>query len=112
MESESIIAIVIGASLVTCVVLIVFVLSKYNYLIKKELIQKGEAFQLPKNKFKYLELGCVILGLGVGLGFSSIFTTMNLTEDTMDLLVWATILVFGGVGLVGAHYIRRKQEGE
>ncbi|GAA5032895.1 hypothetical protein GCM10011506_22930 [Marivirga lumbricoides] len=112
MDSESIIAIVIGASLVTLIVLIVFILSKFNFLIKKELIQKGEAYQLPKNRFKYLELGCIILGLGVGLGFSSIFTAMDLSEDAMDLLIWATILIFGGTGLVGAHFIRRKQEGE
>lgn len=105
-------AIVIGASLVISIVLVVFFLSKYNYLIKKELIQKGEGYQLPKNKFRFLELGCLLVGLGAGLGVSSIFTLMNLSEDTLDLLVWATILIFGGAGLVAAHYIRRKQEGE
>jgi hypothetical protein len=104
------ITIVLAASLVICTVLVVFLLSKYNYLIKKELIQKEGPYELPKNRFRYLELGCVILGLGTGLGVSSIFTTMHLKEDTMDLLVWATILIFGGAGLIVAHYIRRQQE--
>lgn len=104
-------AIVIGASLVISIVLVVFFLSKYNYLIKKELIQKGQGYELPTSKFRFLELGCLLIGLGLGLGFSSIFTLMDLTEDTLDLLVWATILIFGGIGLVAAYFIRRKQEG-
>ena len=112
MNTDLIIAIVVGISLVTCIVLVVFILSKYNYLLKKAIIERGAEYELPKNQYKYLELGCVVIGLGIGLGFSSIFTFMDISEDAMDLLVWATILICGGAGLVVAHLIRRKQESE
>ncbi len=112
MNTDLIIAIVVGISLVTCIVLVVYILSKYNYLLKKAVIERGAEYELPKNRYRYLELGCVIIGLGLGLGISSVFTFMELSEDALDLLVWATILICGGGGLVVAHLIRRKQEGE
>ncbi|MFA0964840.1 DUF6249 domain-containing protein [Roseivirga sp. BDSF3-8] len=103
-------AIVLGASLSLSIVLVVYIVSKYNYLIQKARIEQGEESQRPGNQYKYLEYGCVLLGLGTGLGVSSIFTLMPLSEDAMDLLVWATILIFGGLGLILAHSVRRKQE--
>ena len=112
MKTDLIIAIVVALSLVICIVLVVFILSKYNYLLKKAIVERGVEYELPKNRYRYLELGCVVIGLGVGLGVSSIFTFLNLSGDAMDLLVWATILICGGAGLVVAHLIRRKQEGE
>lgn len=112
MNTDQIIAIVVGISLVTCIVLVVFILSKYNYLLKKAIIERGAEYEHPRNPYRYLELGCVIIGLGIGLGISSIFTFMDLTGDAMDLLVWATILICGGAGLVLAYIIRRKQESE
>lgn len=112
MDTEQIIALVVGISLVTCIVLVVFILSKYNYLLKKAIIERGAEYELPRNQYRYLELGCVIIGLGIGLGISSVFTFMDLSGDAMDLLVWATILICGGGGLVVAYMIRRKQESE
>jgi uncharacterized protein YybS (DUF2232 family) len=105
-------AIVTGASLVTCIVLVVFILARYNYLLKKTMIEKELPFELTKNRYRFLELGCTLLGLGAGLAVSSVFTAMGLSEDTTDLLAWGVILVFGGTGLVISHYIRRKQEGD
>jgi hypothetical protein len=35
---------------------------------------------------------------------------MDLLEDTMDLLVWGTILIFGAAGLIVAHFIRKRLE--
>lgn len=105
-------ALVLGTSLTLCITIVVFILSKYNYLIKKARIESGMAGPEPVNRYRYLEYGCVLVGLGAGLGFSSVFTIMPLSEDAMDLLVWATILVFGGLGLLLAHYIRRKQESD
>ena len=99
-----------GLVLVLCIITIVFIIAKYNYLIKKAMIDKGVYMQRVNSKYKYLDLGCIVFGLGIGLLVSSIFTTMTLTEDTMDLLVWGTILIFGAGGLVLAHYIRKRLE--
>lgn len=105
-------AIVLGASLTLCIVLVVFILARYNYLIKKAMIDREGAVDMTAHRFRYLEYGCILMGIGAGLGLSSVFTAMNLSEDTTDLLVWATILVCGGVGLLVAHSIRRKQESD
>jgi len=92
------------------VLLLVFIVARYNYLIKKEMINKGIYLENRSTKYKYLDIGCIVFGLGVGLLVSSIFTSVDLTEDTTDLLVWGTILLFGAAGLVAAHFIRKKLE--
>jgi hypothetical protein len=89
-------------------VLVVFIIARYNYLVKKALVEKGIAS--AGVKIRYSEIACIVVGIGVGLGVSSVFTIMNLPEDTMDLLVWSVITVGGGVGLFGAHFIRQKAE--
>ncbi len=89
---------------------VVFIIARYNYLIKKEMINQGIYLENRTVKYKYLDIGCIVFGLGIGLLVSSIFTSINLTEDTTDLLVWGTILIFGAAGLVTAHFIRKKLE--
>lgn len=91
-------------------VLIVFIVARYTYLVKKTMIEKGLTTLQPNLKLKYLDIGCIVIGLGVGIMISSIFTTMEISEDTMDLLVWGTILIFGGFSLIIAHFIRKKLE--
>lgn len=89
---------------------VVFIIARYNYLIKKEMIKQGIYLDNRTVKYKYLDIGCIVFGLGIGLLVSSIFTSITLTEDTTDLLVWGTILIFGAAGLVAAHFIRKKFE--
>ena len=89
---------------------IVFIIARYSYLLRKEMIKEGIYLKNRTVKFKYLDIGCIVFGLGIGLLVSSIYTAMNLTEDTTDLLVWGTILIFGAAGLVAAHFIRKKLE--
>ncbi|RZN84651.1 MAG: hypothetical protein EVB11_00955 [Winogradskyella sp.] len=89
---------------------VVFIIARYTYLIKKEMINKGIYLENREAKYKYLDIGCIVFGLGIGLLVSSIFASMSLTEDTTDLLVWGTILIFGAAGLVAAHFIRKKLE--
>ena len=96
--------------IIIAILLIVFIIARYTYLVKKMMIEKGVYLEQKVNKFKYLDIGCIVFGLGLGLFVSSIFTTMDLLEDTMDLLVWGTILVFGAAGLIVAHFIRKKLE--
>lgn len=90
------------------VVTIVYIIARYSYLIKKAMIEKGLANSETSKKMQYLDLGCIVLSLGLGLIFSTIFTTMELTEDTADLLIWGTILVFGAIGLLVAHWLRKR----
>lgn len=92
------------------VVTIVYIIARYNYLIKKAMIEKGLVSSATSNKMQYLDIGCIILSLGLGLIVCTIFTSMNLTEDTTDLLVWGTILVFGAIGLMVAHWLRRREQ--
>lgn len=99
---------IMGLGMITGIITITFIIAKYTYLIKKAMIERGLSSEPSKGKLRYLDIGSIVLGLGVGLMVSSIFTTMDLHEDTMDLLVWGTILIFGSIGLVTAHFIRRK----
>ena len=105
---ESIQIIVISFFAFSTLVLIIFIIAKYHYLLKKVLAEKGVA--ASKIKINYSEIGCIVIGLAIGLGASSVFTVMNLSEDTADLLIWSVILIGGGLGLLGAHFIRQKQK--
>jgi len=97
-----------GLGMLTGIVSIVFIIARYTYLIKKAMIDRGLTSETSNGKLRYLDIGSIVFGLGIGLMVSSIFTTMELSEDTMDLLVWGTILIFGSIGLIVAHFIRRK----
>jgi len=101
-------------SIVMCIsvfgsaVLVIFIIAKYNYLIKKAYAEKG--MEGSGNKVNYKEIGCIVAGIAIGLGASSIFTIMVLPEETMELLVYATILLGGGGGLFAAQATRKKVE--
>lgn len=105
---ESLEAVVISISIFGSAVLIIFILAKYNYLIKKAYAEKG--MQGSGNRVNYKEIACIVIGIAVGLGVSSVFTIMQLPEETMELLIYATILLGGGAGLFAAHNSRKKVE--
>lgn len=88
------------------IVSIVYIIARYSYLIKKAMIERGLTSQTSQ-KMQYLDVGCILLSLGLGLIVSTIFTTMELSEDTADLLIWGTILIFGALGLLFAHWLRK-----
>ena len=73
---------------------------------KKAMIEKGLIIPENSKKMLYQDIGCIVLSLGIGLIVSTFFTTMDLSEDTTDLLVWGTILIFGSIGLLVAHWLR------
>jgi apolipoprotein N-acyltransferase len=100
--------IVLAISVFGSGVLAIFILAKYNYLLKRTLAEKG--ITPATMKINYSEIACIVMGIGFGLGMSSIVTVMNLSQDTMDLLAWAIILMGGGLGLFAAHFIRQKSE--
>jgi hypothetical protein len=89
-------------------ILVIYILARYNYLVKKALAEKG--ITPTTLKISYPEIGSIVIGLGLGLAGSSVFTLFELAEDTMDLLVWSVILVGGGLGLFYAQKIRQRLE--
>src|SRR5882762_5047321 len=88
--------------------LVIFIIARYNYLLKKALADRG----IVPNKIKisYSEIACIVIGIALGIGVSSAFTVIDLSEDTMDLLVWSVILIGGGLGLFAAQVVRQKSE--
>lgn len=90
----------------TSLILIVYILAKYNYLIKKMRIENGNPSTTSKNR--YLEIGSIVLFIGIGMGFASYLPLSELPEDTMYLLVNSIIFICGGLGLVAAYFIRKR----
>jgi len=90
-------------------ILIIFIITKYNYLAKKAIIDKG-GDPASRSKYRYLDVGCIIISIGLGLAVSSLISMLNLPPKTLNLLTYATLLVFGGLGLILAHFIRNKFE--
>lgn len=99
----SVLTVVVG------LVLIVFIIAKYAYQVKKAMIEKGLALPQEETRIRYIDLGCIIIGLGVGLLISSFYVNLNLSEDTTDLLAWGTICLTTGGGLMLAHRIRNNK---
>lgn len=89
-------------------VLVIFIIAKYSYLTKKVFAEKGMPHDA--SKMSYPEIACIVIGIALGLGASSAFTILDLPEDTMDMLIYATVLLGGGLGLLCAHFIRKKGE--
>lgn len=94
--------------LITGAVIVVFIIAKYNYLVKNAMIEKGLVSQAGSKKMKYIDLGCILGGLGIGLMMSTIYRELGLTGDTADLLAFGTVLIWGAAGLFTANYFRRK----
>ena len=86
-------------------VLVVFIIAKYAYQVKKAMIEKGLALPQEETRIRYIDLGCIIIGLLI----SSFYVNLNLSEDTTDLLAWGTICLTTGGGLLLAHRIKNTQ---
>lgn len=100
--------IIFGLAFFMLVITVVFIITRYTYLIRKAMAEHG--LQTPKTitKSRLMHFGGILIGLGIGLMVSSVFTVMELSEDTSDLLIWGTIVLFGGFGLIVAHVLDEK----
>jgi len=73
----------------------------------------SEIFKVREFRFHFpwLKLGMTILGVGFGLFAVVVLANQpeiqNLTQDLREMLVTGTILIFGGLGLVIAHFIEK-----
>ncbi|NVK55470.1 MAG: hypothetical protein HWE26_07635 [Alteromonadaceae bacterium] len=97
-----------GSVLFGLITLVVFILSRYNYLIKKTAYENGLKPNESYFKLRMFEAGCTIVGVGIGLGFSSIFMEMGLLPVTEELLIYSFTLCFGGAGMIVSHLARKR----
>lgn len=94
--------------LMSGLVVVAYIIARYTYLVKKAMIENGLTSPTKSKKLMLIDFGCILGGLGLGLIVSSIYSAMKLDENTTDLLVWGTILIFGAMGMVLAHFLRSK----
>ncbi|MEM7370493.1 MAG: hypothetical protein AAF587_17920 [Bacteroidota bacterium] len=87
-------------------VLSIYFLSRYHYLIKKAYAEHRYDPSVAGRRLSFRDIGIILLSVGIGLGFSSLYTEMDFSEDTTDLLVYATILICGGGGMIAANFFR------
>lgn len=105
---EAILDKIVAIAFFALVGIVVYFTVKYNYQIKKAILDKGGDIALSKKEFPFLEIGLTLLGVGLGLALSVFPESSNLPEDSKGLLIGACILVFGGGGLVSAFFIRKR----
>ncbi|MEM8889370.1 MAG: hypothetical protein AAGD28_15435 [Bacteroidota bacterium] len=97
-----------GLIISTGLVAIVYILAKYNYLIRKMMIEKGMEAPTIFKRSRLIDFACISLFIGIGVLISAFYTSLELEEDTMDLLIWGTILIVGSFGPALAYTIRRR----
>jgi len=102
--------ILIPLAFFTSVVLIVYFLSKYKYLIKMAIIEKGGLVEFPKKRMPFLEIGYAFIGFGIGLAIYGSIINLKGYDPSMVFLGFGLPLVFGGLGLVIAFFTRRRLE--
>jgi uncharacterized membrane protein YbjE (DUF340 family) len=107
---ESLESIVISLCVFGSATLVIFILARYNYLIRKAYAEKG--MERSGKKINFKEIACIVIGIALGLGVSAVLTLLVVPEETMELLIYATILLGGGGGLLAAHKTRKKIEKE
>lgn len=100
--------VIFGIAFFALIIAVLFIIARYNYLIKKAMAENG--LQAPKTftKSRLIHLGGILIGLGLGFMVSSVFTLVRISENTADLLIWGTIVLFGGFGLIVAHLLEEK----
>ncbi|MEQ8904842.1 hypothetical protein [Ekhidna sp.] len=90
------------------IILTIYIIARYTYLTKKALADRGFNPQDQKFKVTLIDLACIVIAGGVGLGLASFLTLLNISEDMMDMLIYGFLLVFIGVGLFAANHFRNK----
>ena len=91
-----------GLIIVSGAVLIVYFIARYTYLIKRMLAEKGMLDPENRNRISKMDVAGMIIGVGIGLLISTPLSTLELGEDTLDLLIWGVILICGAAGLIVA----------
>ncbi|MEM7514385.1 MAG: hypothetical protein AAF388_25890 [Bacteroidota bacterium] len=97
-----------GLIIISGAVLIVYFISRYTYLTKKMLAEKGALSPKSERSISKMDIAYVVIGIGVGLLISAGLSLLELSEDTMDLLSWGIVLIMGAVGLLVASQQKKQ----
>ncbi len=92
-----------GLIIIGGAVLIVYFIARYTYLIKRMLAEKGMLEKRSESRISKVDVAYVTAGIGIGLMISAGISTLDLPENTLDLLAWGVVLISGAVGLVAAE---------
>jgi len=95
-------------SFFAAMVLVVYLFLKYNYQLKKALIDQGGNIEFPKRKSLFLEIGFTVLGFGLGLVIGALLQSTSLNPESKIILIGACSLFFSGCGAVLGFFIRQK----
>ena len=86
-----------GIVIIGGLVLIVYFIARYYFLTHRMLAEKG---MLRESRIRKRDVAFTGIGLGIGLLVSAGLSQLEIREDTLDLLTWGIILIFGAVGLL------------
>jgi len=107
---DKLVEILVPVAFFATIVLIVFFTVKYSHKTKMAILEKGGSLDTTKKKLPFLEIGSILLGIGLGLGIALILQFFDFAPERNLQLSSACALLFGGAGLVSAFIIRRKIE--
>jgi hypothetical protein len=97
-----------------CIFGIIYIIFMTRNRERMAMIEKGIGAELfnttPKARFTYwaLKLGLLILGIGIGLAVAVFVAPIFQNPMDKNIVYWAFILSFGGLGLIGSFIIERK----
>ena len=94
-----------GLIIITGLVLIVWIIAKYTYLIKKTLADQGLAGKASGPKISKMDVIFSVAGIGIGLLMVAYLSSMSIEEDILDPLSWGIILICASAGLFVANKI-------
>lgn len=97
-----------GLIIISGMVGIVYIIAHYTFLIRRMMLEKGLEPSPFFSKNRFIEVACLLFFVGIGSLISSYYTTLNLKEDTADLLIGGTILIVGSLGPLVAYLIRKR----
>ena len=101
----------IPIALFAMITLVVYFSAKFYSEVRKAMLDKGVTINRSKKKFPLIEIGLTAAGIGIGLALAVIPQSMDISEDSQDLLIGACVLLFGGLGMLSSYFIKRRIEG-
>lgn len=95
-------------TMVIGIISIVFILAKYNFLVKKAMYENNATPPDPSVRLTAIDFGFVLVGIGFGLGVATLFILFELKPIVEELVLYIFPLVFGGLSLVVSYLFKKK----
>ncbi|RFS13687.1 DUF6249 domain-containing protein [Emticicia sp. C21] len=104
------VAIVVPVTAIVCIVGLLALLRKFDNDERMAMIEKGltppQKDSMRVNPASALRWGCLFMGVGLGIFIANIFQSAS--DKDSEALYPASILFFGGLGLLFSYYIQLK----